>query len=342
MTVSRNISTVQSVVDSDKPLVIFLMGPTASGKTDLAIALAQILPIDVISVDSALIYWGMDIGTAKPSADELAKAPHALIDIRDPSQSYSAAEFCEDALREIEASIASDRIPLLVGGTMMYFNALLEGLAEMPATRDDIRRTLEDEAKIKGWPQLHEELSQVDPECARHIHPNHSQRIARALAVFRMTGKTMTFYKEQQALFKQSAASGLTDQYTVVQMALMPIDRAWLHQRIAKRYKLMLAQGLVAEVQGLYQRGDLNLDMPSMRSVGYRQVWEYLLGDYDHHTMLEKGLAATRQLAKRQITWLRSWNNLNLIEISPENKTLAVNTQKNIHQALNFLPIQSI
>ena len=321
----------------DKPRVIFLMGPTASGKTDLAIALAQQLPIDVISVDSALIYRGMDIGTAKPSVEELAQVPHALIDICDPTESYSAADFCRDAQYEIESSLAKGRMPLLVGGTMMYFNALLKGLADMPATDASTRAAIEAEAHEKGWPALHAELSVADPEYAAKVHPNHSQRIARALAVFRMSGKTMTTYRKEQALNQQVALPGLEDDYTVTQIALIPSDRAWLHQRIALRYQLMLDHGFVEEVDVLYQRGDLHLDLPSIRSVGYRQVWQYLEKSYDYATMVEKGVVATRQLAKRQLTWLRGWQNLNRIEITPQSATLGVNKDKIVNKALNFL-----
>ncbi len=326
-----------------KPLVGFLMGPTASGKTDLAIALSQHLPIDVISVDSALIYRGMDVGTAKPSAEELALAPHSLINICDPSEAYSAADFCRDAQREIEKSHAANRLPLLVGGTMMYFNALLKGLADMPATDDVTRQAIEQEALIKGWPALHEELMQVDPEYGSTIHPNHSHRIARALAVYRMSGKTMSAFRdEQQSTNNTSADDIFTNKYQVVQMALIPHERAWLHERIAQRYRAMLDQGFVDEVKALYMRGDLHSELPSMRAVGYRQVWQFLDGEYDYDTMVEKGIVATRQLAKRQLTWLRGWEDLHLLEVGAENTTLAENFERNVNKALNFLSIQSI
>ncbi|ODS22839.1 tRNA (adenosine(37)-N6)-dimethylallyltransferase MiaA [Candidatus Endobugula sertula] len=320
-----------------KPTVIFLMGSTASGKTDLAINLSREIPVDIISVDSALIYRDMNIGTAKPTAEELVLAPHALIDICDPSESYSVADFCYDATREIEKSIAAGRTPLLVGGTMMYFHALLEGLADMPATDSATREQIEREAQERGWPALHQELAKVDPEYATQIHPNHSQRIGRALAVYRISGKTMTAFRIEQQKQSLSGLSGLMNQYEVVQLALMPMDRVWLHQRIEQRYHQMLDQGFEDEVKRLYQRGNLHLDMPSMRSVGYRQMWQYVDGQYDYQTMVEKGLVATRQLAKRQITWLRRWNQLKVLEVAPKSETLAIVSAKNFEKALNFL-----
>ncbi len=329
------------MIAQQKPPVIFLMGPTASGKTDLAIGLAQHLPVDVVSVDSALIYRDMNIGTAKPTAEELAQAPHALIDICDPADTYSVADFCADAQTEIHNSHKQGRIPLLVGGTMMYFNALLKGLADMPATDDATRQQIEDEAKQKGWPALHEELMAVDPETAQQIHPNHSQRIGRALAVYRMGGKTMSAYRQDQQA-SSSMRSTFSEQYNVVQLALIPQDRSWLHQRIKLRFEQMLDQGFVEEVKSLHQRGDLHLDLPSMRSVGYRQVWEYLSGENDFDVMVEKGLAATRQLAKRQLTWLRGWDDLEILDVDQKNTTLAANKQKNLTQALNFLSFKSI
>jgi len=305
------------------------MGPTASGKTDLAIALSKKLPIDVISVDSALIYRDMNIGTAKPTAEELAQTPHALIDICDPADTYSAADFCRDAHKEIAKSINAGRIPLLVGGTMMYFNALLEGLADMPATDEATRNQIDLEAEQKGWPALHDELLAVDP--------NHSHRIARALAVYRISGQTMTVFRQQQA-----ASSLLRDQYDIVQFALMPTDRSWLHQRIKQRYELMLQHNFIDEVKRLRARGDLNEKMPSIRSVGYRQVWQYLSGDYDYDVMVEKGLAATRQLAKRQLTWLRGWESVHLLSVDVSSTASDENCEENLKNILNFLPIESI
>ncbi len=310
------------------------MGPTASGKTDLAIALAQHLPIDIISVDSALIYRGMDIGTVKPTPKELAQAPHALINIRDPAETYSVAEFCEDACKEIEKSHAQHRIPVLVGGTMMYFNALLQGLADMPLTDEATRAQLEQEAQQKGWPALHSDLMQIDPDSAAEIHPNHSQRIERALAVYRISGKTMSAFRREQ---QRQSSNTFADQYQLHQFSLMPDDRRWLHQRIKQRYQIMLNNGFVQEVEHLFQRGDLHLDLPSIRSVGYRQVWTYLVGEYDYDAMVEKGVAATRQLAKRQLTWLRGWESLHILTVEEKTTTLAANFDKNLHQVLKFL-----
>ena len=329
---------------SDKPIVIFLMGPTASGKTDLAIALRQHLPVDIISVDSALVYKGMDIGTAKPSSAELSAAPHRLIDICDPLESYSVANFCEDAEREIGNIVAAGRIPLLVGGTMMYFKSLLEGLADMPAADEGIRSAILAEAEAVGWPVLHQQLKSVDPEYAEQLHPNHSQRIARALEVYRISGKTMTELRSEQVANNWNIP--LSERFHLLQLALLPDDRTVLHQRIEKRFLKMLELGFMDEVKALRGRGDLHLDLPSMRAVGYRQVWQYLdgldgLGPQDSYdTLVDKGLAATRQLAKRQITWLRRWSDLQRLSVADDmnNRTL----QKNVQLILNFLPTKSI
>lgn len=281
-----------------KPLAIFLMGPTASGKTDLAIALRQTLPVEVISVDSALIYKGMDIGTAKPSKAELALAPHRLIDILDPSESYSAMNFREDALREMADITASGRIPLLVGGTMLYYKALLEGLSPLPSADPVIRAEIEAKAEQIGWNGLHSELSAIDPIAGNRINPNDSQRINRALEVFYITGKTLTELTAQQ---------GDSLPYNVLQFAIAPQDRAVLHQRIEQRFYKMMELGFQQEVEKLRARGDLHKDLPSIRCVGYRQIWEYLDGDVSLNEAIYKGICATRQLAKRQITWLRGW-----------------------------------
>ena len=284
------------------PPAIFLMGPTAAGKTDLAMRLTEALPCDIISVDSALIYKGMDIGTAKPDVETLKKYPHRLVDIRDPSERYSVAEFREDALREMADITAQGRIPLLVGGTMMYYNALLKGLASLPEANQEVRQQLLEKGQREGWPALHAMLAQVDPESAKRLAPNDSQRLQRALEVYQITGRTLTeLWAEQQ---QQELA------YNVINLAIMPEERKTLHERIALRFKLMLEEGFVDEVRALYDRGDLNPHMPSVRCVGYRQVWSYLEGEWDYPTMMDKGVVATRQLAKRQITWLRSWENL--------------------------------
>lgn len=282
-----------------KPLAIFLMGPTASGKTDLAIALRQTLPVEVISVDSALIYKGMDIGTAKPSKAELELAPHRLIDILDPSESYSAMNFREDALREMAEITASGRIPLLVGGTILYYKALLEGLSPLPSADPEIRAEIEAKAEQIGWSGLHRELLAIDPIAGKRINPNDSQRINRALEVFYITGKTMTELTAQQ---------GDSLPYNVLQFAIAPQDRAVLHQRIEQRFYKMMELGFQQEVEKLRARSDLHKDLPSIRCVGYRQMWEYLDGDISLDEAIYKGICATRQLAKRQITWLRGWN----------------------------------
>ena len=281
-----------------KPLAIFLMGPTASGKTDLAIQLRQQLPVEVISVDSALIYRGMDIGTAKPSKAELALAPHRLIDICDPAESYSAANFRTDSLREMQEISAQGKIPLLVGGTMLYYKALLEGLSPLPSADDKVRSEIEAKAALIGWAGLHQELSKIDPISAQRINPNDSQRINRALEVFYLTGKTLT---------ELTAQKGEALPYDILQFAIAPEQREVLHLRIEQRFHKMIELGFQQEVEKLYRRPDLNENLPSIRCVGYRQMWEYLRGDYDHDEMVFRGICATRQLAKRQITWLRGW-----------------------------------
>lgn len=283
---------------TQQPLALFLMGPTASGKTDLAIALRQQLPVEVISVDSALIYKGMDIGTAKPTPAELALAPHRLIDILDPKESYSAMNFREDALKEMAEISASGRIPLLVGGTMLYYKALLEGLSPLPSADSTIRAEIEEKAAKIGWVGMHQELLAIDPVAGARINPNDSQRINRALEVFYITGKTMT---------ELTAEKGEALPYRLLQFAIAPQDRAILHERIALRFQKMMDLGFEEEVKRLFLREDLHIDLPSIRCVGYRQMWEYLQGDISLDEAIYKGICATRQLAKRQITWLRSW-----------------------------------
>ncbi|MES9873662.1 MAG: tRNA (adenosine(37)-N6)-dimethylallyltransferase MiaA [Candidatus Sedimenticola sp. PURPLELP] len=284
--------------ENSLPPAIFIMGPTASGKTDLAIELVKQMPCDIISVDSALVYRGMDIGTAKPSAEELAQAPHRLIDICDPSEAYSAARFREDALREMAEITAAGRIPLLVGGTMLYFRALQYGLSELPAANPGIRARLEQDAALQGWQAMHSRLAGVDPAAAARIHKNDPQRIQRALEVHEITGRTLTELQDRDGEQKLP--------YRVVKLVRAPKDREVLHQRIAARFHKMLDMGFEQEVRGLLERGNLVPDMPSMRSVGYRQMLKYLLGEWDRETMIEKGIIATRQLAKRQFTWLRA------------------------------------
>ena len=289
-----------------KPLALALMGPTAAGKTDLAIALREHINADIISVDSALIYRGMDIGTAKPSTEELRRAPHRLIDICDPAESYSAADFVRDAKSAIAEIVVAGGIPLLVGGTMLYFKALLEGLSPMPPSNPEIRAAIEAEAAKRGWPAMHDELADVDPISAARLHPNHSQRISRALEVFRMSGTPMS-------VWQSGGSGGVIDSYRWIQIAVAPQERTVLHQRIASRFDKMIELGFIEEVASLRQRGDLHEDMPSMRAVGYRQAWQYLSGEYDLAEMRERSIAATRQLAKRQLTWLRGWHGLSWV-----------------------------
>lgn len=316
------------------------MGPTASGKTDLAMALCDHLPADIISVDSTLVYRDMDIGTAKPTADELQRYPHRLVNICDPAEPYSAADFCRDAETEIDKIVASGRIPILAGGTMMYFKALLDGLADMPEADPQIREAIAREAQAMGWPALHQQLQEIDPDYAAQLHPNHSQRISRALEVYRMSGKTMTQYRQEQQVQDNDTLRLFANRYRVTQLALLPKDRTLLHQRIKERFLLMLEQGLIDEVEALHRRTDLHLDLPSMRAVGYRQVWQYLDSDYNYDTMVEKGIAATRQLAKRQLTWLRGWPDLTPLAVA-ENMNCGT-LEKNVEFILNILPTKSI
>ena len=282
--------------------VIFLMGPTASGKTDLAMQLYDQLPCEIVSVDSAMIYRGMDIGTAKPDAATLARYPHKLIDLCDPAEAYSAAEFRRDALAQIDEIRSAGKIPLLTGGTMMYFHALKNGLASLPEADPVVRERILKKAELEGWESIHRRLADVDPESAARLNKNDSQRLQRALEVYEITGRPMSeLWAEQKSQ---------QPDFSIVPMAVMPNDRAMLHERIEKRFDIMLEQGFVDEVRGLWERGDLTLQMPSVRCVGYRQVWEYFAGTWDFETMKFKGVVATRQLAKRQVTWLRSWENL--------------------------------
>lgn len=281
--------------------LICLMGPTASGKTALAVELVQSFPFEIISVDSAMVYRGMDVGTAKPDAATLRIAPHHLIDIADPAEPYSAGQFRRDALREIEAIIARGKVPLLVGGTMLYFRVLQQGLATLPLADPLLREQLRARGEQYGWPALHAELAQIDSAAAERISPQDSQRIQRALEVYQLTGVTIT---ECQ----QSNTSPLAN-YQIHNVALMPTDRALLHARIAQRFDAMLAMGFEDEVKRLFERKDMAIDLPSMRSVGYKQMWQYLAGEITYDEMRERSIIATRQLAKRQMTWLRSWPN---------------------------------
>ncbi|NMP17024.1 tRNA (adenosine(37)-N6)-dimethylallyltransferase MiaA [Thalassotalea sp. Y01] len=301
----------QRIPASDKPPIICIMGPTASGKTDLAFKLSDVLPCDIISVDSALIYKGMDIGSAKPTPDELQRYPHRLVDIIDPAQSYSAADFCRDAKREIAEIQSNGRIPILVGGTMMYFKSLLEGISPLPKADPAIRADIEALAQQHGWQHVHQLLADVDSVSAERIHPNDPQRLTRALEVYRISGKSLT---------ELTAIKGDTLEGDIYQFAISTDQRSELHERIELRYQIMLEQGFEQEVKQLMTRADLHQDLPSIRCVGYRQMWQHLNGECDYDEMVFRGVCATRQLAKRQLTWLRSWQNLNWLTTNdPDN-----------------------
>ena len=302
---------IQAAPNADAPKAIFIMGPTASGKTDLAVECVAQFPGEIISVDSALVYRQMNIGTAKPEADVLQQAPHKLIDIIDPAESYSAASFRQDALTEMANITARGHIPVLVGGTMLYYKALQEGLSKMPKADQNVRASLEKEAAEMGWEHMHQRLAKVDAEAAQRIHPNDPQRIQRALEVYELTGQSMTSFWQQQKKDRLN--------YDVIKIALVPEDREVLRQRIAQRFHIMLEQNFIDEVRTLHARGDLTLNMPSMRCVGYRQVWEYLDGSTDYDTMVEKAIIATRQLAKRQMTWLRKEQSCNFFDVNKKN-----------------------
>jgi len=287
-------------VSGERPPAFCLMGPTASGKTDLAVALAARFPVEIVSVDSALVYRGMDIGTAKPDAATLARAPHHLIDIIAPSESYSAARFRADAIRLLRDIAGRGRIPLLVGGTMLYFKALKEGLAALPVAAPELRAELEARARREGWPALHAELARLDAATAARLAAHDAQRIQRALEVCLSAGEPLSVLLERQQKVADLPCR-------LIEIALMHDDRAWLHERINLRFKAMLEAGLVEELRGLRERYPLTADLPSMRCVGYRQAWRYLEGEISAAELFASGAAATRQLAKRQITWLRGW-----------------------------------
>jgi tRNA dimethylallyltransferase len=294
---SRSLYTFLMPIDA-RPLAIFLMGPTASGKTALACELSEQFPLDLVSVDSALVYRGMDIGTAKPDATTLARYPHALIDIRDPAQPYSAADFCADALATMQRISAQGRVPLLVGGTGLYFRALQQGLSDLPNADPAIRARLTAEARQAGWPAMHARLARLDPTAATRIGCNDAQRLQRALEVIELTGRPLS----------ELQRGGTTTRFPwrVLKLALLPTDRAVLHDRIAQRFDTMLTAGFLDEVRALRERGDLNADLPAIRAVGYRQAWEHLAGPTDAAEFRDRAIFTTRQLAKRQITWLRS------------------------------------
>jgi tRNA dimethylallyltransferase len=281
------------------PPAIFLMGPTAAGKTDLAIFLAQNLPVEIISVDSALIYKQMDIGTAKPDAETLEQFPHHLVDIIDPKDAYSAGRFRQDALALMAEITRRGKIPLLVGGTMLYFKTLQYGIAELPEADAEVRSKLEKELQDFGLSHLHQRLSEIDPVSAKRIHINDPQRLLRALEVYEISGKSLTELTEH---------SDFLLPYRVIKIILAPFDRKILHKRISERYQKMMRTGFTDEVKKLHARGDLHPGLPSIRAVGYRQAWSYLCGEYDESTFIDKAVIATRQMAKRQLTWLRAQN----------------------------------
>lgn len=300
-----------------QPPAIFLLGPTASGKSDLAMKLTAHLPVELVSVDSALVYRDMNIGTAKPDSETLQQFPHHLIDIRDPDQIYSAADFRADVLELMSAISERGKIPLLVGGTMLYFKVLIEGIASMPAADSAIREKILREAEIGGWQKVHDRLAKIDPKSAARIHPNDPQRLQRALEIWELTGESMTdLHRKQQAQ--------VTLPYRVCQMAIIPPDRTVLHRIIATRFEQMVRDGFIEEVKLLREKYDLHENLPSIKSVGYRQAWQYLEGEIDRAAMQELAVIATRQLAKRQFTWLRGWNNLNEIQFPEVNEALKI------------------
>lgn len=297
-----------------RPIAIALMGPTASGKTALAVEWAKRLQTEIISVDSALVYRGMDIGSAKPDADEQQGIPHHLVDIREPSQTYSAADFAKEALPLMEQLGKQDKIPLLAGGTGLYFRALLDGLSDMPAADEDIRTEIQAQAELHGWPAMHEKLKRVDEAAALRIKPNDVQRITRALEVFRQTGKPISEWQQGSARRKFP--------FRVLRVCIAPKDRAVLHERIARRFDIMLEQGFLTEMRTLMANPELHPDSPSMRAVGYRQAWRYLAGETNAEQFREEAVAATRQLAKRQLTWFRGELDLRWFDPQIEKKQL--------------------
>lgn len=298
--------SLTTTTNDSRPKAIFLMGPTAAGKTDLAVELVQQRACEIISVDSALIYKDMNIGSAKPDGKTLAVAPHHLINICDPSQAYSVAQFRTDALALMAQITARGKVPLLAGGTMMYYKALVDGLAPLPASDPGVRRQLEEDIIQHGLSAMHQRLCLIDPVAGARIKPTDPQRITRAMEVFVLSGESLSDHWAKQ--------KAQPFEYQVASIGVWPEHRSVLHERIEKRFHLMLEQGFQKEVEGLMARGDLNLDMPSMRCVGYRQMWQYLAGEFDYTAMQHKGIVATRQLAKRQLTWLRSWESLEVFD----------------------------
>ena len=290
--------------------IVMLLGPTAAGKTATALALAELTPCHLISMDSAMVYRGMDIGTAKPDAATRARFPHALIDIRDPSNTYSAAAFVEDADREVVSARRSGKLPVLVGGAMLYARAFHDGLAKLPQASEAVRAAIAQRAAAEGWSALHARLARVDPQAAAAIHPNNPQRLQRALEVYETTGRPISVFWREQA---HSGVQHRLDE-PVLTFGVMPDDRSRLHRRIAERFDAMLGEGFADEVRVLRTRGDLHAGLPSMRAVGYRQMWHHLDGSIDRDEMRGQAIAATRQLAKKQFTWLRQWRDLNELD----------------------------
>jgi tRNA dimethylallyltransferase len=294
--------TVCSYVDAKSPPIILLMGPTAAGKTDLALEWVEHLPLEIISVDSAMIYRGLDIGTGKPAQEILARVPHHLVDIRDPSEVYSAGQFVRDARRLIADIRARNKVPLLVGGTMLYFRALTQGLADLPQADASVRAVIDAQGREQGWPAMHAQLAQIDPQSASRILPNDAQRIQRALEVYQLTGQPLSVL--------HAAALRETPNERYLSLAWNPTDRAVLYERIERRFKHMMDMGLLEEVRALYQRKDLSPELPALRSVGYRQLLGHLAGEYDLEEGVRLGIIATRHLARRQLIWLRSMSQL--------------------------------
>lgn len=288
-------------MNAANPPLLMIIGPTASGKTALAMALSDVLDGQLISADSAQVYRGLTVGAAKPSAAELARWPHQLIDICEPTYHYSVADFVGDAQRAITAAHSAGKLPIVVGGSMLYCRALLEGLAPLPAADQVLRAELRERAAVLGWPALHAELAVVDAQTAAQLHPNHSQRIERALEVYQLTGRPLSMWHTE------SRAVSVASAYRTQQLLLTPTNRSLLHRRIEQRFAAMLANGFVEEVEGLYTREELHADLPALRAAGYRQLWRYCAGELTLDQAVEEGIAATRQLAKRQLTWMRNW-----------------------------------
>lgn len=300
--------------------VLVVTGPTAAGKTEVALALAEQLPVALISMDSAQVYRGMDIGTAKPSAAVRARHPHALVDVRDPAETYSAADFVEDADLAVRHALAAGRLPVLVGGSMLYLRAFREGLADLPPADTAVRAAITDEAERHGWPALHAELARIDPEAAAGMHPNNRARVQRALEVVRVTGEPLSLWWRRHGGRPAAERLGIR----LHEVAVLPDDRRRLHERIEARFRAMLKDGLLEEVAMLRERGDLDPDLPSMRAVGYRQAWEHLAtGGGDLDALAQRGAAATRQLAKRQLTWLRAWPQVRTLTWGPAQRLAA-------------------